>query len=272
MTPVLKWAGGKTQLLDAIVRKIPESYHCYYEPFVGSGAVFLALKPSRAVINDSNRQLINLYSQLKTSPDVIKTAIYELDKAGCDRNFYYSVREKYNAKITAGELDAECAALMVWLNKHCFNGLYRVNRSELFNVPYNNRIGGRSIDEDNVDAIASYLQGADIDMRCLDFEEACADVGRDDFVYFDSPYIPAGETANFTTYTSGGFPMEDHKRLAQLFKKLDGRGARLMLSNNDVPLVQELYSGYNFQHLEVRRAINSDAGNRKGKEVIVTNY
>lgn len=161
---------------------------------------------------------------------------------------------------------------MIWLNKHCFNGLYRVNKKGLFNVPYNNRVNGKSIDEDNIRAIGQYLKNEDVTITCKDFEEACEDVKPGDFVYFDSPYVPESETADFTNYSKGGFSFEEHKRLADLFRGLDKMGAKVMLSNNDVPLVRDLYAGYNIQSLDVKRMINRNANKRVGKEVLITNY
>lgn len=272
MSPVLKWAGGKTQLLGAIMTRLPKDYNRYYEPFIGSGAVFLAINPPNAVISDTNEQLINLYNCLKTDVKSVIAVVNELDEAVCDKDFYYSIRERYNQKIANHALDHECAALMIWINKHCFNGLYRVNGKGTFNVPYNNRIAGNSIDDVNLMRISEYLRGAEVQISCSDFEDACKKVKENDFVYFDSPYVPQSETADFTDYTKDGFSLRDHERLADLFRRLDRIGAKVMLSNNDVQLVHELYSGYEIQHLDVRRMINSNASRRKGREVLITNY
>lgn len=272
MSPVLKWAGGKTQLLDPITERMPKTYNRYYEPFIGGGAVFFAVSPSAAIINDTNEQLINLYQQLKTNTSAIIEIVNRLDGIPCDKNFYYSIRGRYNEKIASRAIDAECAALMIWINKHCFNGLYRVNGKGLFNVPYNNKTNGKSIDEDNLMAIAEYLQTVDITISCADFEAICKDVCSDDFVYFDSPYVPVSETADFTDYTKDGFSLADHRRLAALFQHLDHIGAKVMLSNNDVPLVHSLYEGYNIQSLDVKRMINRNASKRTGREVLITNY
>jgi DNA adenine methylase len=272
MSPVLKWAGGKTQLLENIINNMPKEYNRYYEPFVGGGAVFLAVSPKEAVLNDINVQLINLYQQLRSNHSEILNELEKLDSQECNKDFYYEVRNKYNKKIENNELDAECASLMIWLNKHCFNGLYRVNGKGLFNVPYNNRIGGKSADENNVIAISNYLNENNVKITCMDFEKVCESVCEGDFVYFDSPYIPESETADFTDYTKEGFSLDDHKRLAELFKKLDSSGAKLMLSNNDVPLVHSLYDGFNIRSLDVKRMINRNASKRRGKEVLVTNY
>lgn len=272
MAPVLKWAGGKTQLLEQIADNMPAEYNNYYEPFIGGAAVLFGISPSQAFVNDVNEQLINLYTQLKVSAESVIAKINEMDAAPCTQELYYAVRDRYNAKIANRDFDAECAALMIWINKHCFNGLYRVNSKGLFNVPYNNKAGGRSIDENNIRAVSAYLQSADITITCLDFEQACDGVSSGDFVYFDSPYVPESATASFTDYTTDGFSLADHERLAALFQRLDQTGAKVMLSNNDVPFVRSLYKGYHIQSLAVKRMINRNADKRTGKEVLITNY
>lgn len=272
ISPAIKWAGGKTQLLNIITENLPDSYNNYYEPFIGGGAVLLSVKPKKALINDINEQLINLYIQIRDSVDDVLNKINNLDSVPCTKEFYYSIREQYNQKILSGEKDAQAAALMIWLNKHCFNGLYRVNSKGLFNVPFNNRVKGKSVDESNIRAISDYLNQAKVNITCMDFEEACTTVSAGDFVYFDSPYVPESETAYFTDYAKGGFSLEDHKRLSKLFKCLDEKGAKIMLSNNDVPLVRELYEGYKIQSFAVKRMINRNANKRTGKEVLITNY
>lgn len=272
ISPAIKWAGGKTQLLNIITENLPDSYNNYYEPFIGGGAVLLSVKPEKALINDINEQLINLYIQIRDSVDDVLNKINNLDSVPCTKEFYYSIREQYNQKILSGKKDAQAAALMIWLNKHCFNGLYRVNSKGLFNVPFNNRVKGKSVDESNIRAISDYLNQAKVNITCMDFEEACTTVSAGDFVYFDSPYVPESETAYFTDYAKGGFSLEDHKRLSKLFKCLDEKGAKIMLSNNDVPLVRDLYEGYKIQSFAVKRMINRNANKRTGKEVLITNY
>lgn len=272
MSPVLKWAGGKTQLLDQLTSKMPKTYNRYFEPFIGGGALWLSVAPPKAFINDTNKQLMNLYSQLKINPDGIIDTINKLDRNACNNEYYYKVRNKYNEKIAENLLDAECAGMMIWINKHCFNGLYRVNGKGLFNVPYNNKTNITSFDENNIYAIADYLQNSDTSITCMDFETICSDVKTGDFVYFDSPYVPASSTADFTDYTKDGFSEQDHRRLAALFRDLDQRGALIMLSNNNVPFVHELYNGYNISEVSVKRMINSNAAKRTGEEVIITNY
>lgn len=272
MSPFVKWAGGKKQLLGRLKERAPDTYGTYYEPFVGGGAFLLDFQPQNSVINDVNEQLLNVYIQLKLDAEAVIAAVGRYDAAACDTAYYLSVREAYNRKITSRELDAECAAMMIWLNKHCFNGLYRVNSKGLFNVPYNNKNKGSSIDAENLRTIGQYLREAAVEIRQGDFEAACADVKPADFVYFDSPYVPVSETASFTDYTKDGFSLEDHKRLAALFRRLDAAGAYVMLSNHNVALVHELYRGFKIEAVDVKRNINRDASKRVGKEVIITNY
>ena len=268
--PFVKWVGGKGQILHEIISRLPDEYNHYYEPFVGSGAVLFGIQPERARINDINTQLINIYAQLKISSEKVINAVKKLDSVECNKDYYYENRGIYNEKIQNGILDAETAGLFIWINKHCFNGLYRVNGQGLFNVPYNNRTSGSSMVEENLKDIGLYLQNVEI---CnVDFAEFCNSVKKDDFVYFDSPYIPESETADFTSYTKGGFGIEEHKRLAALYKTLDQKGAKLMLSNNHTALVYELYAGYKIDSFAVKRMINRNAGKRTGREVIVTNY
>lgn len=272
MGPFVKWAGGKKQLLGRLKARMPAAYERYFEPFIGGGALLLDVQPERAIINDTNEQLLNVYRQLKLDAEAVISAVNALDTAPCDVDRYLAIRGKYNSKIKTRELDAECAALMIWINKHCFNGLYRVNAKGLFNVPYNNKAGGASIDPVNLRNIGLYLRGKDVEIRQGDFESACADVAPEDFVYFDSPYVPVSETASFTDYTKDGFSLEDHRRLAALYRRLAAQGTRVMLSNHNVPLVHELYGGFTIEEVDVRRAINRDASKRSGKEVIITNY
>ena len=251
---------------------MPATYGRYYEPFIGGGALLLDIQPERAIINDTNEQLINVYRQLKIDAEAVIDVVNKLDTNTCDKERYLSIREAYNVKIQAHKLDAECAGLMIWINKHCFNGLYRVNSKGLFNAAYNNRVSGTSINAENLKNIGLYLRTKEVEIRQGDFEMACFDVHTGDFVYFDSPYVPINDTANFTNYTKEGFSLDDHKRLATLYRNLSERGVKVMLSNNDVPLVHELYDGFKIEPVDVRRAINRNASKRSGKEVIITNY
>ena len=272
ITPFVKWAGGKRQLLPQIKERMPAKYNNYFEPFVGGGAVIFELLPRKALINDINKALINAYKQICDAPDAFLKAVNKIDEEMLEdgKKYYYSLREHYNDKLMKDEYDVELAALFVFINKHCFNGLYRVNGKGLFNVPYNNSRSS-SADENSIMKISKYLQG--ITITDGDFEDACKDAKKGDFVFIDSPYAPLNPTS-FESYTKEGFDVESHKRLAGLYDKLTIRGCYCMLTNHNTELINDLYGnkGYKIDIVSVKRMINSDASNRVGEEVIICNY
>ena len=277
VAPFVKWAGGKRQLLPQIKERMPKKYNYYYEPFVGGGAVTFELLPANALINDINKALINAYRQICNVPEAFLEAVNKLDSEMLEKRtedlgkeYYYFLREHYNDKLMKAEYDVELAALFVFINKHCFNGLYRVNGKGLFNVPYNNsrRV---SVDEKAIMGISEYLRGVTI--MDGDFEIACKDAKKGDFVFIDSPYAPLNPTS-FESYTKEGFDIESHQRLAKLFDELTAKGCYCMLTNHNTELINELYGnkGYIMDVVSVKRMINSDASNRVGEEVIICNY
>lgn len=272
VTPFVKWAGGKRQLIPQIRERMPEKYNDYYEPFVGGGAVIFDLLPANALINDINKALINTYTTICNEPDAFLKEVNRLDNDMWEdgKKYYYSIREHYNDKLMRSEYDVELAALFVFINKHCFNGLYRVNGKGLFNVPYNNsrRV---SVDEDVIIATSEYLRGVTIIDG--DFEQACKNAKKGDFVFIDSPYAPLNPTS-FESYTKEGFDIESHKRLAKLYDELTARGCYCMLTNHNTELINELYGNkdYKIDVVSVKRMINSDASKRVGEEVIICNY
>ena len=272
IAPFVKWAGGKRQLLSQIKERMPEKYNNYFEPFEGGGAVAFELLPEKALINDINKALINAYKQICDAPDAFLKTVNNLDAEMWEdgKKYYYSLREHYNDKLMKAEYDVELAALFVFINKHCFNGLYRVNGKGLFNVPYNNsrRV---SVDEGAIRDISKYLQG--ITIIDGDFEEACKGAKKGDFIFIDSPYAPLNPTS-FESYTKEGFDIESHRRLARLYDELTERGCYCMLTNHNTELINGLYGnkGYTIDVVSVKRMINSDASNRVGEEVIICNY
>lgn len=272
LSPFLKWAGGKRQLLEKIIDRMPKSFNNYYEPFIGGGALLFELQPAKAVINDINASLINAYITIAEKPFEFISAVTELDSQIPEdgKAYYYSLRERYNNKLVKTECDTELAALFVFLNKHCFNGLYRVNAKGLFNVPYNNS-KRESINNESIIAISEYLKNVKIMQG--DFEKACNDAQRGDFVFFDSPYAPLNPTS-FESYTKEGFDIESHKRLANLFEKLTDKGCYCMLTNHNTEFINDLYGnkGYKMDVVSVKRMINSNASKRVGEEVIIYNY
>ncbi len=272
IAPFVKWAGGKRQLLPQIKERMPEKYNHYYEPFVGGGAVIFELLPANALINDINKALINVYKQIRNIPEVFLKLVKKLDKEMWEdgKEYYYFLREHYNNKLIKAEYDVELAALFVFINKHCFNGLYRVNGKGLFNVPYNNSRRA-STTENTIMEISKYLQSVTI--MDGDFEVACKNAEKGDFLFIDSPYASLNPTS-FESYTKEGFDIESHKRLAKFYDELTVRGCYCMLTNHNTKLINELYSNKNYKIdvVSVKRMINSDASNRVGEEVIICNY
>ena len=270
--PFVKWAGGKRQLLDKISERLPREYNNYYEPFIGGGAVLFELQPQNAIINDINASLINAYRIITDKPQEFIDNVKKLDSdiIGGGKEYYYSIREHYNDKLIKKEFDVEQAALFVFINKHCFNGLYRVNGKGLFNVPYNNS-KKESIDEEAIIATSKYLNNVKILLG--DFELACNDAKKGDFLFFDSPYAPLNPSS-FESYTKEGFDVESHERLAKLFDKLTKRGCYCMLTNHNTDFINDLYGnkGYKMDVVSVKRLINSDASKRTGEEIIICNY
>lgn len=272
IAPFVKWAGGKRQLISQIRERMPESYNRYFEPFVGGGAVMFELLPRHAQINDINRALINAYKRICGDPEAFLASVNKLDGEMWEdgKAYYYAVRDHYNDKLMKEEYDTELAALFVFINKHCFNGLYRVNGRGLFNVPYN-QSRRPSVNSDLILNISRYLK--DVTIRNGDFEEACKEALAGDFVFFDSPYAPLNPSS-FESYTKEGFDIESHRRLAGLYDELTARGCYCMLTNHNTELINELYGnkGYRMDVVSVKRFINSDAAHRVGEEVIICNY
>ena len=272
LSPFLKWAGGKRQLLDKIIDRMPIDYNNYYEPFIGGGALLFELQPGKAIINDINTSLINTYRTIADRPHEFISTVMELDskipKDG--KTYYYLLRERYNNKLIKEEYDTELAALFIFLNKHCFNGLYRVNGKGLFNVPYNNS-KRESINNESIMAVSEFLENVKIMQG--DFEKACNNAQKGDFVFFDSPYAPLNPTS-FESYTKEGFDIESHKRLADLFERLTDKGCYCMLTNHNTDFINDLYGdkGYKMDVVIVKRMINSNASKRVGEEVIIYNY
>lgn len=268
MKPFMKWAGGKRQLLEELVKRLPKSYDCYYEPFLGCGALLLHLKPEKAVAGDVNRQLINLWLQIKDNLPLLLQEVRWFNQTPCTKDRYVKMRYEYNLLKNRDSVATGSAAL--WLNAHCFNGLYRVNSKGDFNVPWNRKTTGCSLDIENLTVMSSYLKRVDIKAR--DYKETCAAAEEGDFVYFDPPYDPLSDTAGFTAYTEGDFGVKDQEELAAFVYDLTKRNVFVMLSNNDTPLIRQLYFPYKIETVEVKRNINRDGNNRTSSEVIITNY
>jgi len=262
--PFLKWAGGKKSLLPELLQAAPAQIETYYEPFVGGGALFFALQSEgrfrRAVLSDSNRELINAYVQVRDNVEGLIRALSvhqrKYREAEDRAEYYYTIRSKKLTCSLGG------AANLIFLNKTCYNGLYRVNSKGGFNVPHGRYANPTICDEANLRAASEALQG--VELTVADFAEAPGSAGMGDFVYFDPPYVPLSETAYFTSYTAKEFGMVEQERLANTAVLLVNQGSCVALSNSGHPDVASMYSSEVFELGEVhaRRTINSDARKR----------
>jgi DNA adenine methylase len=266
--PFVKWVGGKGQLLPELISRTPESFKTYYESFVGGGALFFALQPERAVLSDVNHELINCYQVVR---DHLPGLLKDLKKHVYEKDYYYEIRELDRKSSFARMSKIKRASRLIYLNKTCFNGLYRVNSKGHFNVPLGSYTNPTICDEDNLKRCRAALLDADI----LDakFTEVQKQMVAGDFAYFDPPYVPLNDTAYFTSYSKDGFGPEDQVELAAVCRSIDKRGVMFMASNSDTPYVRELYSGFRVEKVFASRMVNSKA-DRRGKiaEVIITNY
>jgi DNA adenine methylase len=265
--PVLKWAGGKTQLLSQLLNDLPE-FTNYYEPFVGGGALFFELAYRQAFhaagLYDINPHLVALYVALRDSIDEI---IGLLQVMRHNEEFFYKVRAQDPINLSL----AERAARMIYLNKTCFNGLYRENRAGQFNVPFGRYVNPTICDEPNLRAASIALQG--IRVVSQHFAKIIHIAQPGDLVYFDPPYHPVSTTANFTTYSKHGFSEHDQRHLRDIYRELDARGVYVMLSNSDTTFIRDLYADWHIETVYAARAINSRATARgKVAEVIVRNF
>lgn len=269
--PVLKWVGGKRKLLDAYSALLPKRVTSYCEPFVGGGAVLFYLQPQTALVNDINEELIRVYTVIKEDVDGLINTLRQYKN---DAEFYYELRALDRERETYASLsDVEKAARIIYLNKTCFNGLYRVNNSGEFNSPFGYYKNPNIINEIVLRAVSSYFNTSSIHFSAGDFEEALKDIRKGTFVYLDPPYDPISETSNFTGYSRGGFSKEDQIRLKKCCDALDRRGIKFMLSNSATDFIREQYSSYNITTVQAPRAVNS-IGSRRGDvdEVVVRNY
>lgn len=268
--PFLKWAGGKRQLLPELQRHIPE-YEAYFEPFVGAGALLFHLQPKRAVISDTNTELINCYN-------VIRYDLSELleDLHGHERTeeYYYKIRGIDRDEDAFKRLsNVQRASRVIFLNKTCYNGLFRVNSKGHFNVPFGRYRNPKIVDRDALEAVNRYLNTHDVVISNEDFEKAVQDARKGDFVYFDPPYDPVSDTASFTGYSINGFGRDEQRRLKKVYDELTRKGVKCLLSNSATPFILALYQDYEIIEVAASRSINS-VSNRRGKvdEVIVKNW
>ena len=246
--PFVKWAGGKRQIIDKLKKCLPEDFNTYYEPFIGGGALLFELSPKKAVINDSNEELMNVYKVL-CNEEKFKKMCHTLNhyETNHSEEFYYEIRNKDRNKKSFNRLaDYTRAARTIYLNKACFNGLYRVNSKNEFNVPFGKKKKVNTYEGSNLITVSNYLTMNDIKILCCDFEEAVKDAKKGDFIYFDPPHD--SDTSTFNSYTETGFDKDEQRRPAKVYRELDQRGCYVMLSNHNTKLINELYKDYNISH------------------------
>lgn len=264
--PFIKWAGGKSQLLPEMSKLFPPKAQInrYFEPFLGGGAVFFYLQHPKSFLSDTNKNLVELYDVVKNN---VEDLIKALKKHKNERDYFYEVRAQKPEELS----QVERAARLIFLNKTCFNGLYRENSKGEFNVPFGKYKNPTICDEEGLRSASLALKHAKITRS--EFHSVLSQAKTTDFIYFDPPYHPLNKTSNFTSYTAGGFGEKEQRDLAKVYRELSDRGCFVMLSNSDTPLIRELYRDFSTFEIKATRAINSKAGGRgKITELLVINY
>lgn len=271
--PFVKWAGGKRQLLPVLSSYFPKSFKTYYEPLLGGGAVLFHLQPKSVRASDANQKLITVYEVIKNQlPDLLdhlgnfQAVIHSI---GWSDKYYYHVRERFNSAQTPLEL----AATFIFLNKTCYNGLYRENKKGEFNVPFGKYKNPQIFDRNNLIAMSAYLNSGDVQITSQDYAKCTATAGKDDFIYFDPPYYPFNPDS-FTSYTKDNFLEKQHEELFAEFCRLDKLGCKVLLSNSNTPFIRNLYSRFSVTQLSANRAISSKGSTRHkaNLEILIKNY
>ena len=272
--PFVKWAGGKTQLLDVISEHLPNKFNRYFEPFVGGGALLFKLQPLSFCINDTNSELIGAFKCFQNDElfDELKKLLDEHEEKHSEE-YYYEVRDMDKYELFNALPITDHAARMIYLNKACFNGLYRVNSKGYFNVPFGKKKIVKCYDRENFENLRKFFKKRKSVITSVDFEEAVKSAKVGDFVYFDPPYDTWEDKDSFTSYSKDSFGKDEQKRLAKVFKELSNKGVYCMLSNHNTKFIRELYSDFHINVVNAKRMINSK-GDARGEveEVLITNY
>ncbi len=273
--PFVKWAGGKRQLIPILNENLPKSFGTYYEPFIGGGALLFHILTERNAqkcsISDLNSDLVLTYTTIRDKIDELVSSLKNHEKNYQDdsKTYYYSVRES-NPRS-----EIEKTSRLLFLNRTCFNGLYRVNSKGKFNVPLGRYTNPNIVNEDNLRSVSAILNTSKVAIKCRDFESVLRDAKKGDLIYFDPPYQPVSDTANFTSYTNKSFTYEDLNRLAELCLKLDSKGCKVLLSNSDSKEVAKIFSDkpWKINKIQANRSINSNSKKRTGHfELLIKNY
>lgn len=270
VNPILKWVGGKRQLLSEIIELLPDKITTYYEPFLGGGALLFHLQPKKAFVNDINAELINLYTIIKESP---KELIEDLKKHVNESEYFYEVRSLDRTEKYMTMSNIEKASRILYLNKTCYNGLFRVNSMGEFNTPFGRYKNPKIVEEITINAVSHYFNNSDIKITSCDYKEALKGIRKGSFVYFDPPYDPISDSSSFTGYAKGGFGKEEQIRLKEFCDTLTQKGVKFLLSNSATPFIKELYKDYQINFVRAKRNINSKKELRgEVEEVLIRNY
>lgn len=271
VVPFVKWVGGKRQIISEIQSLLPKKITSYYEPFIGGGAVLFHIQPQRATINDLNAELINLYNVIKEQPLAL---IEDLARHRNEAEYYYQIRSlDRNKEQFALLTDIERASRIIFLNKTCYNGLFRVNNAGEFNTPFGRYKEPNIVNEITIKAVSAYLNQANVTILQGDFETSLQNIPRDAFVYFDPPYDPVSDSASFTGYTQGGFNRQEQIRLKRICDDLNNKKIKFLLSNSCTDFILDLYDDYQINEIRANRFINSNADKRgMVSEVLIRNY
>lgn len=269
ISPILKWVGGKRQLLTEIIPLINKKCSTYIEPFVGGGAVFFELQPKKAIINDYNSELINVYEVVRDFPEELIALLEEHSKENSEA-YFYKLRSLDRMSEYFEMSKIQKAARIIYLNKTCYNGLFRVNSAGQFNSPYGKYKNPNIINAITIRAMSKYLQNPNIAIKQGDYREVLKKARKGSFVYLDPPYMPVSSSASFTGYTENGFSYERQVELKEECDKLKEKGIPFLMSNSDCDEIRDLYEGYDIRTVQAKRYINSDA-NKRGEvsEVLI---
>lgn len=272
VVPFLRWAGGKRQLMPEIRKMLPNGVanHPYYEPFIGGGALFFELLPKRAVINDYNEELINVYTVIRDNPSEL---IEDLKRHKNTAEYFYKIRAIDRQPLFSNLTRIERASRIIYLNKTCYNGLYRVNNAGEFNSPFGRYKNPNIVNEPVIKAVSKYLNSSQIQISSCDYALILKDIPTDSFVYLDPPYHPISESSSFTGYVQGGWNEEDQLRLRDVCNRLRDNDIKFLLSNSASDFIREIYSDYNIHIVQAKRSVNSNSS-RRGQvdEFLIRNY
>jgi DNA adenine methylase len=272
VSPFLKWVGGKRQVMPAIEQHLPKGIKSkvYIEPFIGGGAVLFHLQPEKAIVNDFNSELVNVYKVIKND---LESLILDLQKHKNESGYFYEIRSVDRSNEFKNLTDVERASRIIYLNKTCFNGLYRVNSSGEFNSPFGKYKNPNIVNEPTLRAVSHYLNSKNIQLRNVDYADVLQEADENSFVYLDPPYYPVSESSDFTGYVKGGWGIHDQIRLREACDQLTQRRIKFLQSNSSVDFIKEQYANYNIHIIKANRAINSD-GEKRGEieEVLIKNY